>query len=707
MNRVIALICIFVLFAAACGTTLVLPYPSGDGGGGGNTAGNPAPDDPDGDDPVPTAIVVHVRPDGAPRAPGTADRPVDSLAAARDLVRTKRRAGGDRGATIVIHDGVYELDASLVLTAADGGGAGEPVVYRAAPGATPVISGGVTIDFADCQRVTEASDRNRLHASMRTRVRWIDLRKAGVTGDVGLQARGMMHPVRPGPPTPVQDGRALSLACWPNDGYATIADVIEAGSAPRKNEKPDRIPVFRYEGDRPKRWADEPNGWMYGYWFFDWADESLPIGAINANERTIALAKPHWYSVKKGMNYRAENILAELDAPGEYYLDPRRMRLYYAPVAGAERKGVTVSRLDTPIIDVRDASHIVFRGLTIAHGRGDAVRITGGREVRVEDCELTLLGNRGVDIDGGEQHAVAGCHIHETGEGGISVGGGDRNTLTPAGHEVVDCRIHDYNRRVKTYRPGVSIDGVGQRIAHNEIFDAPHSAIIYSGNDHLIELNDIHHVLSETGDGGAIYTGRDWTYRGTVIRHNLFRDIRGIGKWENVVYIDDLAGGVLIEGNVFVRCHWAMLLGGGRDMTVRGNIFVDCDAVVRLGDRGLGWAKGHYGALKQKLEALPYKSRVWREKYPRLVTILEDEPMTPKGNAFLCNIVWRSQQIQDGILATPMKYTTLENNAHVRTDPGFVNAAKDDFRLRSDAPVLRQLPCFEPIPIDRVGPRTR
>ena len=36
-------------------------------------------------------------------------------------------------------------------------------------------------------------------------------------------------------------------------------------------------------------------------------------------------------------------------------------------------------------------------------------------------------------------------------------------------------------------------------------------------------------------------------------------------------------------------------------------------------------------------------------------------------------------------------------------DPGFVNFAKKDFRLKPDAKVFKDLPGFQPIPFDKIG----
>ena len=102
-----------------------------------------------------------------------------------------------------------------------------------------------------------------------------------------------------------------------------------------------------------------------------------------------------------------------------------------------------------------------------------------------------------------------------------------------------------------------------------------------------IEFNEIHHVCLETGDVGAIYTGRDWTLRGNVIRHNFIHHTGGVGMGSMGIYLDDCVSGTQIYGNVFCKVHRAAFIGGGRDYKVENNIFVDCTPAVELDGRGL------------------------------------------------------------------------------------------------------------------------
>ena len=96
-------------------------------------------------------LVVHVAVngddsyDGSTGSPaGAQSGPVRTLERARTLVRLARSNPSNHGKTVgvVIGGGVYELPAPLSLTAADSGDPGAPVVYRAAQGASVVLSGG-------------------------------------------------------------------------------------------------------------------------------------------------------------------------------------------------------------------------------------------------------------------------------------------------------------------------------------------------------------------------------------------------------------------------------------------------------------------------------------------------------------------------------------------------------------------------------------
>jgi hypothetical protein len=50
----------------------------------------------------------------------------------------------------------------------------------------------------------------------------------------------------------------------------------------------------------------------------------------------------------------------------------------------------------------------------------------------------------------------------------------------------------------------------------------------------------------------------------------------------------------------------------------------------------------------------------------------------------------------------PASYDIMDPVLYTQEDPGFVDAAKGDYRLKSDAGVLRRIG-FRPIPVEEIG----
>ena len=160
------------------------------------------------------------------------------------------------------------------------------------------------------------------------------------------------------------------------------------------------------------------------------------------------------------------------------------------------------------------------------------------------------------------------------------------------------------------YHAAVLMNGVGNRVTHNLIHDAPHMAINFGGNDHLIEMNEIHDVCRESNDAGAIYGGRDWTMRGTKVRYNYFHHISGFeGRSCVGVYLDDQLSGIEIRGNLFYKVTRAAMIGGGRDCSIVNNVFVDCVPATHVDARGLNWAAFSRTRWRKRWPPCPIRTR--------------------------------------------------------------------------------------------------
>ena len=646
----------------------------------------------------------HVAPNGRDTNPGTRRQPFATLQRARDAVREAKAREGrvpEGGVTVWVHGGTYRLDASLLLSEQDSGAPDAPITYRGVSGETVRITGGPVVSPEAFHPVTDAATLDRLDASARGHVLEASSDALGIT-DLG-EPWPVSFTGYAGWPELFVDGRAMTLARWPNEGFARVAQVLEQGSVPRYGDTSNRPGSFGYEGDRPARWLGSPDAYLNGYWCYKWYAECIRVGAIDPDRKAITFVGPALYGVggPSGGDYYAFNLLEELDAPGEYYLDRQAGRLYFWPPEDLAGREVVLSVLREPLVVCEGASHVTLRGFVLEACCGTAVTIADGTANTVAGCTIRNTAGGAVTITGGDGHGVVGCDMYALGSTGVVMAGGDRTTLTPCGHYAVNNHIHHFSRLVRSYAHAISLNGVGCRAAHNLIHDCVHEAMYFRGNDHLIEFNEVYGVCLEADDSGIIHTGRDWTWRGTVIRNNFFHDVgSGVHVGNMGVYLDDDGCGTTIAGNVFYRVSSRpVFVGGGRDNTVEGNIIVDCPRSIDVVD---SYADAENKETFQKgLAAVPYRDEPWRTRYPDLANIMEDGPGLPKRNTVRRNLVVRSGAI--GLSEQARALGAVADNFETSEDPGFVDARHLDFSLRDDAPALRAIPGLEPIPFDRIG----
>ncbi len=670
---------------------------------------------------------LHVAPNGRDTNAGTPGQPFATPARAQAALRALKAGGAPPagGVTIVLHGGTYELAQPLTLTAPDGGTAEAPVIWRAAAGETVWLSGGRAIRADQWQPVTDPAVVARLDPAARGHVRQLDLRAAGVPRDLPELPDTLRGFTRHDPPLlEVFSGdRRMTCARWPNEGFARFGEIVDFGSGLRDPKGPKRPGRFRYEGDRPSRWKVDEGVWANGFWARAYLCEIVRFGQIDTQRREIEWAAPLGFGLDTwGANrYYVFNVLEELDAPGEWYLDRQRERLYFWPPAGAAARPVVLSVLDTPLVSVTGAAQVRFERLGFECGRQDALRIQDSRHCRVTGCRFRNTGQNAVVVTGGEDVGVVGCDIHDTGYAGVRLSGGDRRTLTPCGHFADNNHIHHTSVTRRVHAGPISLQGVGLRAAHNLIHHEPHSAIWYQGNDLTMEYNDIYWCHFETSEGGVFYTGYDWTTRGNVIRfnhiHHINDSLEGSPTEVNIVHEDDCSAGTLFYGNLCVRCGRGVSMCGGPDNIADNNIFVDVNPGVDLSDRGLQWwtwtrhADGTVTAVDRRngslgnqlltrLARTPYREAPWT-KYPHLADILDREPIgAPWYCAVTRNIavgarcLIKSRGVND-------EWVTIKDNWDNEGDPGFVDAARGDYRLKPDSPLLKR--GFTPLPLDQIG----
>jgi hypothetical protein len=510
-------------------------------------------------------LILHVAPHGTDTHPGTASQPFATLERARDAIRGLKQRGTlpAGGVSVWIHDGEYPVTRTFHLTAADSGTAQAPVVYRAAKDARPRFTGGARLTgFA---AVTDATILARLPEEARGKVLQVDLRARGLTnlppvrlGGFASGAGFRSHPV-------VElffDGRPLQLARWPNDSFLSIQTITTNDPVTAHGLKGSKLGRFTCDTDRLARWAEERDGLLYGYWFWDWADSYERIAALDPARREFTLAAPyHTYGYRAGQRFYALNLLSEIDQPGEWYLDRASGVLYLYPPSDPARGVIEISLASFPFVELNQVSHVRLEGLTWELGCVDGVLVRDGEKCLLAGCTVRRCGGNGIEVQGGKGHGVLACDIYSLGRGGITLSGGDRKTLSPGGHFVENCHLYELSWVDHTYTPAVLVSGVGHRLTHNLMHDILSSAIRLGGNDHRVEFNEIARAVLESDDQGGVDMWGDATFRGNVFRHNYWhhlgawrtpRDAPGCGQAG--IRFDDAISGQMVYGNIFRRC---------------------------------------------------------------------------------------------------------------------------------------------------------
>ena len=450
-------------------------------------------------------------------------------------------------------------------------------------------------------------------------------------------------------------------ARWPNEGWASVETVVESGLTGRcldsvLPDNPVKPGSFTVADDRPAGWDLSAGVYLSGYLKHDWAFERIRIESFTPSNRLIRLAGPTTYGIGgqswggySRRRFFCSNIRAELDAPGECFYDRARGQVEYIPPESGKGDAIYGVADTEPLLRLAGVSDRTYDGCVFARGAGDGIVLVDCTNVIFRNCRVSDVGGDGFVIRGGSGVKVTGCSFRRLGRGGVIVHGGDRRRLVRAGHRVEGCDFADFARLNRTCSPAVSLGGCGIDVVRNRIHDAPHSGILYGGNEHSIVSNELCRILLETGDAGAIYTGRDPTSRGNVVAFNYIHDLgRGDAGVANTmgIYLDDCDCGDAVVFNRIVNVSRGMMLVGGQDNPVIGNTFENCTVGMSIDARGTVWSDkwdsptDKSWQMTRKVNEMPVAEEPWRSRYPRMVSYLQDHPKEPRyspvrGNLFL------------------------------------------------------------------------
>lgn len=680
--------------------------------------------------------IYYVSTKGNDNASGTLNRPFRTA--------QKALAAAEKHQTdtveILFRGGTYQLSESVRIK-------GKNIILRPYDSEKVAFSGGISIGSNKIKAIKDEAVKSRIQDDVKDKVKEIDVKSMNVEL-AGISPKGFGRAALPSWSELFVNGKPQHLSRWPNDSTVLIGKIRCTGDIPRDKKFGIGDPVFEYLEDRPSSWKSAEDMWIAGYFAYGYADDMIPVKSIDPSEKTITAAIPTMYGFLTGASFRrwyALNLIEEIDEPGEYVIDKKLGKIYFLP-GNEPMEHVNISILEEPMFYIEESENILIQGFTFEYSRGMGVYMDTSDNVKIDSCTFRNLGYVAVSIgrgdlpdgdiykaqhesdqkyeDGiggvigtlssrlyddrlfnrhaGKNNGVTNCVIYQVGSGGINLGGGDRKTLTPANNYVENCQIHDFNRIEKSYRPGISIDGVGNRVKNCEIFNAPSMAVLINGNDHIVEYCDIHHVCQEVDDQGALYYGRDPSERGLKVRYCYFHHLDSKHR-VSATYHDDGACGMEVYGCIYYRAGTIpVLIGGGHDNVYKNNIFVDVPLAIHIDNRMQNWSKNSLdkdGIFDQRLRTIKYDQPPYSSAYPLLADYWKGDPSFPRNNLIAGNLFYKVRNLLSGSLS----FANWYNNYMAQENPGFINEKNILEGFIENAPVFDRIEHFQPIPFDKIG----
>lgn len=539
-----------------------------------------------------TATDFHVAPNGDDANPGTLAKPFATPQHARDAIRAAKHQG-DRGPfSVQLAGGTYPLAETLALTAEDSGTKTAPIVWRSAPNAQAVMSGG---------RVIRGWRESTVNGVRRWTVDLPEVKSGALsfrqlfvaTGDQPYQRRFRPHL-----------------------GMKRVAGLTDSPKRHNPGARHREAQIdFRFAPGDFKSWENLSD--VEVVVLHVWSSSRLLVQKVDTATNIVTFTGMPTFAVNQdGLQpYFIENVKQELDEPGEWYLDRPTGALTYLPHAAESLANtrVLVPRLVKLMTLTGDygkgslAEYLTFDRLAFSHnesplpregyggsqGNPDvpaAIELTGAGHCVFQRCTVMQTGNYGIGIGlGSQDNAVTGCRLFDLGGGGVKVGDirmrqDAKPPELPAGNRVENCAISDGGIMYFSANAvwgGIVRDTV---IRHNQIWNFSYSGIALGWAWHdkptscaanRIESNHISNVLTLIADGASIYTlGRQ---PGTVIRGNVTRDNlkSPFAKhyWQLGLYLDEGSSEMLVENNfVYHVGTQAFNINGGAHNIIRNNI---------------------------------------------------------------------------------------------------------------------------------------
>ena len=427
----------------------------------------------------------------------------------------------------------------------------------------------------------------------------------------------------------------------------------------------------------------------WGYWDYDYTGSLRSVSKIDYDNHKVYFAKPQ----KAGKNAKLVfyNILEELRYPGDFYIDNSTMILYFYPFGKINSKTeIILSNHSNAIIRARGITDIVIKDISIGFTPRTALYFDWCNSIVIENCEISNIGNVGIYILG-DNNTIRNCKIHHTMRQAIVVDSAhDEYTLKYSNCKVINNEVYWYcNMSRNGFTPASRIEGIGITISHNYIHHGAGHAIFFSGNNIMMEYNEISDIFESPFPTSAFYAGMNYVTRNNTIRYNYIHDLVPNNEIHQGIYMDDCESGVNISHNILVNAGRSIWLGGGRDYHARNNIIVNATFALWVDARAWAEPQTFHKFLRPRFYTIRDNPKVkgnlppYITSYPNLSVI----DQYYKNNTVEFPLIPPSAFVFDNCFIYPKNAALFKNQEYVNGSYTFgevfinnyINATEKDF----------------------------
>jgi hypothetical protein len=377
-------------------------------------------------------------------------------------------------------------------------------------------------------------------------------------------------------------------------------------------------------------------------------------------------------------------------------VDFKDQKIYLYPPEETPAKKLYFSSIGAPAIQLKGVSYLTLRGLTVKLNRGDGILVQDGEHDLIAGCTVCNVNGTAITLEKGSHHQILSCDLYNLGEGGVMVTGGDDQSSprVPAGHQVINNHIYNFGEIQKVYAAAINCGyaggegkrvAVGNLIAHNLIHDTPHVGILFGSFDNIYEYNEIFRFALVSNDIGGFYTYQLFKFMGNdTIRYNLIHStVDGDG-----IYFDWDHHDVHVYGNIVA-------------LKINTNTPKACGLLYKVGTQ----TNPKYASDPSNTQPLDcYNNLILNCGVGGSFWIPSNPPSRVENNVFVtCAKPYTWTALVDHKAVKGNETLVTGKNMVYSSDPGFVDAAHLNYHLKPDSLIRKDLPGFQPIPLEKIG----